>query len=335
LRDVHLVAEPKAAHQVIDAYPGPVSLLGNDWARLVIGDELGARGGLPAGATVAHLAFYLAVYLGCNPIILVGQDLAFTGHVFYVPGVEVHRAWRSELNRFHSIEHKEWERIARNGPILRKVKGRDGGELYTDELLFTYLEQFEKDIAAAPCRVINASEGGALIRGTEPLSLREALDRFAQEPIDPSRFAYRQTTAWRDPAKRGATADEIHRRISEIETLALICRELLELLEELKTLTGDPARFNRRLIRVDELRSRVHAQARAYRIISAASQLAEFRRFSADRRIGGEGPDDARRAAKRIDRDIEFITAIRESAEDMRGVLREALQRVEEKRHPA
>ena len=62
----------------------------------------------------AHLAFYLTKYLGCDPIIFVGQDLAYTGHVFYVPGVEIHRSWRSELNRFHTMEHKEWERIVRN-----------------------------------------------------------------------------------------------------------------------------------------------------------------------------------------------------------------------------
>ncbi|MBU0717061.1 MAG: DUF115 domain-containing protein, partial [Planctomycetes bacterium] len=134
LRGAHLIAEPKATWHVVDGYPGPVSLLDNGWARLVLGEELGARGRLPAGATVAHLAFYLAVYLGCDPIIFVGQDLAFTGHVFYVPGVEIHQAWQSELNRFNTIEQKEWDRIVRNRPILRRVPGVDGGELYTDEL---------------------------------------------------------------------------------------------------------------------------------------------------------------------------------------------------------
>jgi hypothetical protein len=71
----HLVAEPKATWHVVDAYSGPVSLLGNDFARLLVGDALGARGGLKSGATVAHLAFYLAVFMGCEPVMLVGQDL--------------------------------------------------------------------------------------------------------------------------------------------------------------------------------------------------------------------------------------------------------------------
>ena len=33
---------------------------------------------LPSGATVAHLAYYLAEHLGCDPIIFVGQDLGFS-----------------------------------------------------------------------------------------------------------------------------------------------------------------------------------------------------------------------------------------------------------------
>ena len=59
----------------------------------------------------------------------------------------------------------------------------------------------------------------------------------------------------------------------------------MDLLAELKGLTGDPQRFNQRLIRVDELRNKIHQESRAYRIVNAFSQLAELRRYSADRRL--------------------------------------------------
>lgn len=328
LSDVHLVAEPKATWHVIDRYPGPVSLLDNAWARLLLGDDLAGRDGLTAGATVAHLAFYLAVYMGCDPIIFVGQDLAFTGHVFYVPGVEIHHAWRSELNRFHSIEHKEWERIARNRPILRRVTGLDGGELYTDDLLFTYLEQFEKDIASVPCRVINASEGGARIRGTEAMTLREAGTRFCGTPIDPERFAYRRTTRWRDPSKRQPARRELERRIAEMDDVVRVCSELLDLFRELQGLIHDPEKFNRRLVRVDELRMKVHQESRPYRIINAATQLAELRRFSADRHIDAADLTDAERAERRLARDIDFITGVRDGVGEVRPMLEDALRRI-------
>ncbi len=331
LSDVHLVAEPKATWHVIDHYPGPVSLLDNGWARLLLGDELAGREGLPAGATVAHLAFYLAVYLGCDPVIFVGQDLAFTGHVFYVPGVEIHRTWRSETNRFVPMEQKEWERIVRNRPILRRVTGSDGSELFTDELLFTYLEQFEKDIAAAPCRVINATEGGARIRGTESMALQEAERRFCAALIDPERFAYRRRFAKRDPTRMAAAAAQIRSRLDELGEAREVCDELLALFDELRRLTGDPVRFNRRLIRVDELRTRVYQESRAYKIINAATQLAELRRYSADRRLGAaDSDDDAQRARRQIARDADFISGVRDGAAEVSELLREALARLEQ-----
>jgi len=329
LSDVHLVAEPKATWGVLDNYPGPVSVLESNWARLLIGDELAARGGLKAGATVAHLAFYLAVHMGCDPIIFVGQDLAFTGHVFYVPGVEIHHAWRSEINRFNTMEMKEWDRIARNRPILRKTTGIDGQELYTDELLFTYLEQFEKDIAEVPATVINATEGGAHIRGTTPMTLREAAERFCEAPIDRERFAYRKTTRWRDDARLEAARKEMAARIKELDGVTTLCEEMRLLLKELKGMTGDPARFNKRLIRVDELRVKVQHESRAYRIVNQACQLAEFRRYSADRKLGLVDTDDVERAKRQIARDLEFVTGVRDGAEEVKPMLTDALKRLE------
>ncbi len=330
LSRVHLVAEPKASWHVTDRYPGPMSLLDNDWARLVIGEKLAARDGLKAGATVAHLAFYLAVYMGCDPIIFVGQDLAFTGHVFYVPGVEIHQAWRSEINRFNSMEQKEWDRIMRNGSILRRVKGLDGGELYTDELLFTYLEQFETDISQTQPRVIDATEGGAFIRGTTSMPLAQVVEQCCDRPINPERFAYREKTNWRDPSRLEATHTELQRRVDEIEGVITMCDELLSVFAELDELTHDATRFNKRLARVDELRVMIEQDARSYQIVNAATQLAELRRFSADRHITATTTDDADRAKRQLKRDREFITGVRDGAKEVKPILSDALQRVRE-----
>ena len=328
LRGVHLIAEPKAAWSVIDHYPGPVSILDNSWARLLLGDELAARDGLRAGATVAHLAFYLAEYLGCDPIIFVGQDLAYTGHVFYTPGVEVHRAWWGELNRFHTMEMKEWERIVRNRPILRRVTASDGGELYTDELLFTYLEQFEKDIASCRSTVINATEGGARIRGTQSAPLSEVIARYCARALDPVKFAYRSDLAWRDPSRLPAAAEQLRHRMAELDDVVRVGDELLTLLAELDGLTHDPQRFNQRLVRVDELRARVYHDTRAYQIVNAATQLAELRRFSADRHISADDLSGPELAKRQLARDREFVSAVRDGAVEVRSMLTDAVQRI-------
>ena len=78
-----LVAEPKASSAIFRMYPGPVSLLGNQFAELLLREKNLKKTELPGGATVAHLAFYLAEFLGCDPIIFVGQDLGFSDGLCY------------------------------------------------------------------------------------------------------------------------------------------------------------------------------------------------------------------------------------------------------------
>lgn len=73
-----LIAEPKVNPAVLESWNGPLRLLSSEWlASLMPGFRLD-HDPLPCGATVAHLSFYFAQYLGCSPIILVGHDLAFT-----------------------------------------------------------------------------------------------------------------------------------------------------------------------------------------------------------------------------------------------------------------
>ena len=328
LADIHLVAEPKANWKVIDHYPSMVSLLDNEFARMLIGEDLARRDGLPAGATVAHLSFYLARYMGCNPIVFIGQDLAFTGHVFYLPGVETHRTWRSEINRFNTMETKEWERIARNRPVLRKTIGNDGKEIYSDELLFTYLEQFEKDVVGTQARVINATEGGARIRGMEIATLREVIDNWCTNDIPKELFAYRQNSKWNDPTKLEPLKNEIEARIKDTDRMSEVCDEMISLLEKLQGLTHDPDTFNRTLVRVDELRAQVNQSQRVYRIINSASQLAELRRYSADRKLTAAKDTGVERAKNQLKRDIDFVKSMLDACGNMKEMLEEALARI-------
>jgi hypothetical protein len=325
----HLIAEPKVSWHVLDAWRGPVSVLHNRFAEELLGPGLARRDGLKPGATVAHLAFYLAEYLGCDPVVFTGQDLAFTHHCFYVPGVEAHRTWQSELNRFQTLETKEWERIVRNRDILRKVKDAQGRDIYTDELLSTYLEQFERDFGQSTSRVIDATEGGAMKRGAEVMTLREVLDRFATEPIDEGLFAYRRECQWRDTSRLAGARVELVARICEIEVVEGVCAEMLELLGQLRELTDQPEAFNRRLVRVDELRAVMGRSERAYGIVNSAGQLAELQRYNADRKMSAGGASGAALAVQQLDRDATYVGQFAAGARKSLRILREAAARMD------
>jgi hypothetical protein len=324
---MHLVAEPKANWKVIDQYTGPVSLLDNAFARLCLGEALGARPGLKAGATVSHLAVYLALHLGCDPIVLIGQDLGYTNHVYYMPGTAIHGMWRPELNRFCTMEMKEWERIVRHRKLLMKVRDIHGRDIYTDEQLFTYLQQFEGDFASIPGRVVNATEGGVNIGGTRVMTLREVGETYCQRPVPRERFAYLDQANWRNTARLKQGREQIQQRMAEVEAMLATCREMVAVLGELKGLLSEPRAFNRRIADVDTLRLKVKAQDRTYRLISMVAQHAELQRFSADRQLGMEDVDGTARAERQLERDSRFVEAFSEGGEVLKEILTETLHR--------
>jgi hypothetical protein len=96
-------------------------------------------------------------------------------------------------------------------------------------------------------------------------------------------------------------------------------------------MVDQPDKFNRRLIRVDELRAKVQQYDRAYRIINAATQLAEFRRFTADSRLSASEASGAQRATMQLKRDKEFVAAIKEGAVEMEKILKTTLDRLDDK----
>src|SRR5690606_40495396 len=101
------------------------------------------------GATVAHLSFYLAQHLGCDPIVLIGQDLGFSDGLYYAPGTAIHQVWAAELSPFNTVEMMEWQRIVRHKGHLQRMTDVNGAPIFSDEQMLTYLKQIEKGFAAA------------------------------------------------------------------------------------------------------------------------------------------------------------------------------------------
>ncbi|MFO0972327.1 MAG: 6-hydroxymethylpterin diphosphokinase MptE-like protein [Phycisphaerae bacterium] len=329
-----LVAEPKASPAVIDRFRGgagaaarPVLILNNDFAHRCVGAPLAARAGLRPGSTVAHLSLYLAEYLGCDPIIFVGQDLAFSGGVYYTPGVAMHDAWRPELGRFCSLEQKEWERIVRHRPILRRVTGVDGEPLYTDEQMFTYLEQFERDFATARARIIDATQGGVQKRGATALPLAEAIAQFCQRPLPAAMGEIRAAARRYDVERVRAGRAELLSRQGELTAFRELCRQTDALLAELESRVDDPPRFNQLIIRVDELRARVSEHDRVFRMASDVSQMAELQKISADKRVIAGRLAGRDRSLAQLARDRRFVAALIEGCDALAGIFARAAAR--------
>lgn len=120
---------------------------------------------LPSGGSVATLAYGLCITWGFQRVILIGQDLAMTG------------------NQVHVGEEKfTVDTFQRE---LIPVDGIDGETVYTTKDFYYYLEWFHMAVEYyKDVEVIDATEGGAKIKGTLIMTLEEALDAYCQQEYD-------------------------------------------------------------------------------------------------------------------------------------------------------
>jgi hypothetical protein len=312
-----LIAEPKATPRVLEMMTGPVTLLGNDFAEALLRDMNPAKPGLTSGATVAHLAFYLAEYLGCDPIIFVGQDLGFSDGLCYTPGTSYEDVWRPELSRFCTLEMKQWEQIVRDRPILRRIPDYQGRPMYTEERLFTYLLQFERDFGKSKSRIIDATEGGALKRGSTPMPLKDAIDKFCRDSKVQNKHDV-PSLQWNVLAD---CRKSILRRRDEAQEIENISRETLPLLEEINANLEDQPRVNALIARIDSLRTRMDAFGRTYDQVTQFTQQTELRRFEADRKLAALRLSGIERQRHQVARDIANVAAVISAAETFQQLM--------------
>ena len=326
-----LVAEPKASTAVLDLYPGPLRLLGNEFADSLLREMKLGRDRLRSGATVAHLAFYLAEHMGCDPVIFVGQDLGFSDGLCYTPGTSYEDVWRPELGRFCTLEMKQWEHIARERPILRRIEDSQGRPMYTEERLFSYLQQFERDFATARCRVIDATEGGVRKRGATPMALAEALARFCSRaipsvcPPEKAEVSGALTYRW---DLLGACIKSLGNRKRESEQIRQIARQTLPLLQEIGQHMEDQGRVNRLIAGVDALRGHMNELGPCYELVTMLSQQTELMRFRSDRQIAASKATGLERQRRQLARDIANVEGVIAAAEQFQKLMDGAMERL-------
>lgn len=134
-----------------------------------LADELGKNGysdkwiaSIPTGGSVANNCFTMGMYMGSRTIILVGQDLAMTGNRTHADGT-----FQDKMDEI-DIKSKQYF----------EVEANDGGKVLTRADFNNYRKWFEEKIEEWPhVRVINATEGGAKIKGAEVMTLAEAIEK--------------------------------------------------------------------------------------------------------------------------------------------------------------
>lgn len=164
-KDIYLAATPVIMNMAYEQWNGPKIIVYRDFAHFKwIGIE---KGILPIGPSCSNQAFQILKAMGCDPIILVGQDCAF-----------------ESAEKTHADDVSSVTKLNLRESDLIKVKGNYTDWVYTNNIYNIFRKNFVTDIASYAGKCINATEGGAFIEGSELMTLQEAIDKYCTNEID-------------------------------------------------------------------------------------------------------------------------------------------------------
>jgi hypothetical protein len=170
----------------------------------------GQLGSLQSGGSVATSGYDLLRNLGAGSIMLIGQDLAYTGREIHCTGTHHNERWLHQVSRSKSLE---WI----NESIIRKrelahVPAKAGGEVLTDHVLNLYRHWFEEAIRVSGLPTYNLTADGARIDGA--LTVEDAEAFAASLPVHPElaslAFKKGKPTIHRRPFDSSFYADLAH-----------------------------------------------------------------------------------------------------------------------------
>lgn len=163
-----LVAMIKTTPLVAKRFPARHLFLAfaDDYPQRWVVEALGIKTLAQNASSVAHLSLGLALVMGCDPVIMVGQDLSYTTAAGdHADGTIIMR-----------------DNLPRDREIFQ-VPAVGGGTVPTDRQFLSLLKTFEDIVGETPRRYVNASVAGARIRGTVEMGLAVAAAEFLRAEV--------------------------------------------------------------------------------------------------------------------------------------------------------
>ncbi|EMT52253.1 hypothetical protein I532_11389 [Brevibacillus borstelensis AK1] len=171
ITDIPLFYGSMVGYETVQKYPGPMMhfMVGGDYFSSFVLKRLNDTpvDFVNPAKSIAIITLQLLYKLGCNPIILAGQNFAYTQDRTYAQGM----AFNNEL----STTHMEQAIV---------VKDVEGNDVYTNRGLNSFREEMESHIAKlSDLEVINTTKGGARIKGTVYEPLEKLINERLQKQV--------------------------------------------------------------------------------------------------------------------------------------------------------
>lgn len=214
-----LITEMQSHYQIIKQFKGPKFVMGSTPVLEWYAGMLEEKGDTESGGSVANNAVSAAYKMGMNPIVLVGQDLAYSrdGHT-HATGTHY------ENNIISGNEQRGYFWI----------KANEGGQVQTDRAFYLYLRWFETWFKEFPDRdYINATEGGAFIEGTKIMTLREVVNQYCTAPVDVQQIIRNEQQSFTAPSLK-SLLQQLQIQKKKLETAILHTTKAITELDKLE-----------------------------------------------------------------------------------------------------
>ena len=333
LRHYDRETEPEALCIGVSAHPGhwdrpakqhfSLAAAGglDDW----IFDAYGEDARLRSGGSASGAALALALRMGCDPIVFLGQDLAFPDHRCYAAahpdgGLRIEPS--DDGHAFRVVdpagERADDGRLLGPSRQLVKVSASRGGLIYTSETFEAYLAWFDTAARSLEGRtgLFNCTGGGANLRGMQQRPLEDVIAAYLHGSVPLGEIL----------ADRAATVDLGQRRRrtrTHAEAILASLRPALDLAARCRDLAAEATSDAGRLAELQSAAAELTAALGRARILS---------RFApAEILAAQERAQEARTLADNLGASAELFTVVERVARELQGPLERAVTALEDR----
>ena len=145
------------------------------------------NGSLGKVFSVAHAGYNLARFMGCSPIIFIGQDLSFCKKRLHSRNTHYYQLREDKINNLNTMEVLDGNKFNNFSKNITQRKGVFNDFLATTIAMDTFAVMFSTAIGDFK-NVFNSTEGGLEIKNTENKLLREAITQHCIANINKQHY---------------------------------------------------------------------------------------------------------------------------------------------------
>ncbi len=234
VKDVYMTACPVLFNHVYESYVGPKIIVYRDfdhfkWLEI-------DRGILDIKLSASNMAFKIAEVLGCDPIILIGQDLAY-----------------GDNDETHATEVP----FSAEGEKKFMVPG-NYKDVKTNSGWYGFLKAYELDVNDYKGTCINCTEGGAFIQGTEISTFKETIDKYVTESFNPLEIIKENLKDFKIEDNIEKLRDKIDKTEADIKIIIEKCVEAVDICKKHKEeLEGEVKIERLEILRKEIIKNRI------------------------------------------------------------------------------